>query len=301
MKPKVSIGVPVYNGARYLRNALDSILAQTYRDFELVISDNASTDETEAICREYAERDSRVRYYRSPKNRGITWNFREVVQRCRGEVFMWLACDDVLAPEYVERCLQALQRDASVVLCYSACCEINEGGIKTTHNEVPGRLSHPRAHIRFRDLIRMSHMCEPIFGLIRSDILKRTSVHGDFPDSDRCVLAELALYGPFQRISEALFFHREHLGRATRQYASRQERVASIHPERQVRFVFPHFRQFWEYLLAVHRTPLGWGECLRCYLEMLRWLWNNAGRLLTDLRVAVYQVCRPFRVALDAR
>lgn len=299
--PRVSIGLPVYNGSRYLEAAVDSVLQQSFRDFELVISDNGSTDATAEMCGQYAALDSRVRYYRSPENRGITWNFREVVRHSRGEYFMWLACDDVLAPEYVERCWQMLQRDAGVVLCYSASQEIDEAGSKTAHDEAHRNLSDPRAHIRFRDLIRMNHMCEPIFGLIRSGVLRQTSIHGDFPDSDRCVLAELALHGRFHRVSEPLFFHREHLGRATRQYASRQERVASIHPGRRSRFVFPHFRQFWEYVLAIHRAPLGWGERFRCYLEMLRWARNNAGRLLSDLKIAAYQVYRPFRVAFDAR
>lgn len=85
------------------------------------------------------------------------------------------------------------------------------------------------------------------------------------------------------------------------QYAALDSRVRCIHPERQSRFVFPYFRQFWEYLLAIHRAPLGWGESFRCYFEMLRWLRKNAGRLLSDLKVAAYQVYRPFRVALDAR
>jgi glycosyltransferase involved in cell wall biosynthesis len=295
--PRVSVGLPVYNGARYVRQAIESVLSQSWGDFELVISDNASTDETPEICGEFAARDARVRYFRSPENRGITWNFRQVVLRSSGEFFLWMAHDDVLAPEYVQRCLETLQRDAGVVLCYSAGFDIDEDGNKAPHEEVPGRMDHPSARIRFRDLIRMNHMCEPIFGLIRADVLKRTSIHGDFPDSDRCVLAELALHGRFHRIPERLFFHREHRGRATRQFASRQQRLASIHPRWQPRFAFPHFRQFWEYLLAIHRAPLGPRERLRCYLEMTRWARHNAGRLLTDLKVIAYKVCRPLRVA----
>ena len=295
--PRVSVGLPVYNGARYVRQAIESVLAQAWEDFELVISDNASTDETPEICGDFAARDPRVRYFRSPINRGITWNFREVVRRSSGEFFLWMAHDDVLAPEYVQRCLQALQQDAGAVLCYSAGLDIDEDGNKTPHQEVPGRTDHPSSHIRFRDLIRMNHMCEPIFGLIRSDVLKKTSIHGDFPDSDRCVLSELALHGRFHRLAERLFYHREHRGRATRQFASRQQRLASIHPGRQPRFAFPHFRQFWEYLLAIHRSPLGWWERLRCYLEMPRWVRHNAGRLLNDLKFIAYKVCRPLRVA----
>lgn len=296
-KPRVSIGLPVYNGSRYLRQAIESVLSQTWQDFELVISDNASTDQTPEICGEYAARDSRVRYYRSPLNRGITWNFRQVVLCSSGEFFMWMAHDDVLAPEYVQSCIETLQGDAGVVLCYSAALDIDEEGNKTPHHESPVHSDAARAHLRFRDLIRMNHMCEPIFGLIRADILKKTSIHGDFPDSDRCVLAELALHGRFHRISERLFLHREHGGRATRQFASRHQRLASIHPGCQPRFAFPHFRQFWEYLLAIHRAPLGWRARLRCYLEMPRWARHNAGRLLNDLKFVAYKVCRPIRVA----
>lgn len=300
-KPKVSIGMPVYNGARYLRTALDSVLGQNYKNLELVICDNASTDHTEDICRAYADQDSRVRYFRSPVNHGITWNFRQVVLRSSAEFFLWVAHDDVLAPEYVQRCLEVLERDPGLVLCYSAGLNIDEDGNRTPHDELPARIGVPEAHVRFRDLIRMNHMCEPIFGLIRADVLRKTSIHGDFPDSDRCVLAELALHGPFHCISEPLFFHREHLGRTTRQFASRQQRLASIHPGREPRFVFPHFRQFWEYLRAIHRAPLNWRQRLLCHLEMLRWVRDNAGRLLNDLKFVAYQICRPFRVALDAR
>ena len=125
-------------------------------------------------------------------------------------------------------------------------------------------------------------------------------VLGDVTD-DRCVLAELSLHGPFHRIGEPLFFHREHLGRTTRQYASRQQRLSSIHPGRDPRFVFPHFRQFWEYLRAIHRAPLKWRQRLHCHLEMLKWVRDNGRRLLNDLKFFAYQICRPFRVALDAR
>src|ERR1700693_4622631 len=111
--PMVSIGLPVYNGEVYLRQALDSILAQTFSDFELVISDNASTDSTEVICREYAAVDSRIRYRRQTRNRGVTWNFRQVVLLSSGKYFLWTSCDDLLAPNYVERCIEVLENDPS--------------------------------------------------------------------------------------------------------------------------------------------------------------------------------------------
>ena len=100
-KPRVSIGLPVRNGARYLGEAVDSLLRQTYTDFELIISDNASTDQTEAICRAYVARDPRVRYYRSSQDVGLANNYNYLFIRARGEYFKWAAADDVHEPDYL--------------------------------------------------------------------------------------------------------------------------------------------------------------------------------------------------------
>ena len=93
-KPSLSIGLPVYNGERFLAKAIASLLIQEFEDFELIISDNGSNDKTEAICRDAAARDSRVRYLRSNENRGATWNFRRVLEAASGEFFKYAAYDD---------------------------------------------------------------------------------------------------------------------------------------------------------------------------------------------------------------
>src|SRR5947209_962278 len=117
--PRVSIGLPVYNGAQYLREAVESILDQTFMDFELVISDNGSSDDTELICRQYAEKDQRIRYYRYETNRGPGWNSHHVFELSRGEYFKWLAHDDRCAPQFLEKCVGALDANRSAVLCCS--------------------------------------------------------------------------------------------------------------------------------------------------------------------------------------
>lgn len=117
-KPQLTIGLPVYNGQKYVRQAIESILAQTYRDFELIISDNASTDRTEEICREFLK-DPRVRYYRSKKNNGGAWNWNRVFELSSGLYFKWAAHDDTHAPEFVERCIHELEKDPAIVLCHS--------------------------------------------------------------------------------------------------------------------------------------------------------------------------------------
>jgi glycosyltransferase involved in cell wall biosynthesis len=294
--PGVSIGLPIFNAERYLESRLDSILSQTYRNFELIISDNASTDASEEICRRHAANDARVRYHRNSRNHGPTFNFRRVVELSSGEYFLWAAHDDMFAPEYVERCVAVLQQHRDVVLCYSKSIEIDEHGQPLERKEQSLAADSPYPHQRFRELIRMDHNCETMFGVMRSAILRRTSVHGDFPDSDRCMLAEVALYGKFVELPDHLFFHRKHAQQMTQQFPTRQERMARLNPDRSLRIVFPHFRQFREYILAIHRSPLSWTKRMRCYLQMLRWLRNNMPRLVRDLRYFVAQMLQPFRL-----
>src|SRR5258708_40095698 len=107
-QPRVSVAVPVFNGEKYVAEAVESILTQTYRDLEVILCDNGSTDRTEGICREYAGRDSRVRYSRNEVNRGIHRNFSRGAELARGEYFMWLAHDDKLAPGFLEWGVAAL-------------------------------------------------------------------------------------------------------------------------------------------------------------------------------------------------
>src|ERR1700761_38911 len=106
-KPLLSIGLFVYNGERYIREAIDSFLSQTFTDFELIISDNASTDATEQICLDYAAKDSRVRYSRNPRNMGAGWNVRRVAELATGKYFRWAACDDRCEPDLLRTCVEA--------------------------------------------------------------------------------------------------------------------------------------------------------------------------------------------------
>ena len=119
MIPKVSIGLPVRNGEDTLRIAIDSLLAQDYQDFELIISDNASTDETSKICLDYARRDSRVQFRRNDTNVGAAENFNGVFRSSRGKYFMWAAHDDRWHSSYVGRCLAGLEQNRDVVLCFT--------------------------------------------------------------------------------------------------------------------------------------------------------------------------------------
>ncbi|MCB9134318.1 MAG: glycosyltransferase [Anaerolineales bacterium] len=283
--PRVSIGLAVYNGERYLREAIDSILAQTFTDFELVISDNASTDKTEEICRDYAAKDSRIRYSRNPENIGGANNENLVFKLSRGEYFRLAAHDDVLAPRLLEKCVEVLERDPSVVLCVSMIDDIDENGkyLKTTS---PDRGISDKLVERFSKLSRRGHSCEETYGLMRSDIYRKTRLQLNYTDSDRTLLCELALYGRFHMIPEVLFYKRYHPGNY---YLDWRSRMVWFTPSNMGKIVFPNWMQFKDYLDTVGRVPLNTKDKLLCYGVIWGpWLFRSAKWLLKDLLVAGY-------------
>ncbi len=260
--PKVSIGLPVYNGERFLQQALDSILSQTFTDFDVLLYDNASTDSTERLCREYAARDPRIRYRRHDVNLGAGRNYNLTFLDSTGEYFKWAAHDDIMAPTFLEKCVAVLDAHPEVVVAFPKMVDIDDAG-----NHMPERVtSHiPRAergasvsaYTRFRNLIRLDYTIEEIFGLIRSNILRKTKLFLSYSDSDRNLLAELALYGPLREVPEVLFYHRLHAGSSVAMYPTRAERGAWFDPKLAGKKAFPRNRQVLEYAKALATTRIG--------------------------------------------
>ena len=173
--PRLSIGLPVYNGKEYLAEALDALLGQTYTDFELIISDNASTDGTAEICRHYEKEDPRVRYFRQPRNVGLAPNHNFVVEKARGELFKWASNDDLYARDLVERCVDALDKYPDVVLAHSWTAKVDGSGNVTEAFEYPLTTASPRAPERFRSILFDSGGDDD-YGIIRIDVLRRTAM-----------------------------------------------------------------------------------------------------------------------------
>jgi glycosyltransferase involved in cell wall biosynthesis len=117
--PEVSIGMPIYNGEKFMRRALDSLLSQSFHDFELIISNNGSTDLTAEICEMYASKDSRISYINQPENKGSLFNFRFVLSKSLGKYFMWAAADDLWDKDFIKQCVNCLNNRADVGLCFS--------------------------------------------------------------------------------------------------------------------------------------------------------------------------------------
>jgi glycosyltransferase involved in cell wall biosynthesis len=194
--PPVTLGLPVYNGGTMLVQALDSVLAQTYGDFELIVSDNASTDDTPEIVRDYAARDKRVRYFRQPFNIGSGNNWTFVARQGRGTWLKWISANDDYAPHLLEQSLEPMRRDRSVVLCYGRTRFIDlEGNKLDVYGGDFDALSDDPLE-RYRIVRERLHLGTPVqAGLIRLDALRRCGYFGNYRDSDRVLIAGLALAG----------------------------------------------------------------------------------------------------------
>lgn len=289
------MGLPVFNGERFLARAIETLLAQTYRDFELIIVDNASTDATGAICRAYAERDRRVHYWRNDKNLGAMGNFRRVFELSRGELFKWAAHDDEHEPEFVERCVTALDRDPGLVLAYTRTRDIDEGGRTLGILSTGLDTNSDDVAFRFRSLVRRDYPCVLAFGVARADILRRTRLLQAYADCDRVLNAEMGLAGRILELPEPLFVRREHANRSVQQYRSRQTRNAWFDPARAGKPSFPYTRQFVGYMTAIERAPISAFERARCAGVMMDWLAHNARGLGEDAMYAARFVMRPLK------
>lgn len=282
-RPRVSIGVPVYNGADYLAETLDSLLSQTFSDFELIISDNASTDSTESICRAYAVKDSRIRYFRNRANLGAAANYNRVFELSSGEYFKWAAHDDLCAPELLERCVKVLDRDPSVVLCYSRTKAIDEQGDVVKVYPPKPEAGSTKPQQRFYEFVVVPHPCVAAFGLIRASALSKTRLIGNYPASDRPLLGELSLLGRFYEIPEFLFLYRNHPGQSWRAHPTHRDQQVWYDPARKKKLTFPHWRLFQEHLRSVSRAPLSGAERAVCYLYMGWWFRKHWRQLASNL------------------
>jgi glycosyltransferase involved in cell wall biosynthesis len=273
--PRLSIGLPVYNGERYLAEALDALLAQSFTDFELIISDNASTDRTEEICRRYLARDQRIRYFRQPVNLGAVPNHNLVARQARGEYFKWASHDDLYAHNLLLRCVEALDANPAVVLCHAWEAFIDADGAIVDRVQYGLATDSHSAPERFKDLLFVQGG-DDFYGVIRTDVLRRTPLHGTYHHAERTLVTELGLYGPFHQVPEVLYFRRDHPDRAERARPTRRARVANFDPRRSNRLRHPMIRLLaeyvWGYVAAVRRAPLSTPDRLRCYGHLLRWV-----------------------------
>ncbi len=295
-KPFVSIGVPVYNGEAHLEEALDSIAAQTWADYEVVISDNASTDRSQAICEERARRDRRIRYFRSPSNIGADRNYDRCFELSSGKYFMTLAHDDRLHPDYLTSVLAVLESDPEVVFCHSRAYRIDKTGAVLGTTEPQAFSQSPRLHERFGAAIaaRPSTVC---LGVVRSSVLREVPPLCGYPNSDAYRQADIGLRGKLVEIPQVLFYKRDYLKSVGNTPIYR--RLEWSNPSKAGAIVFPGWRRPREYARSVLRAPMTLSERVRCFAEIARYVGQRGMQpFLRDLKPAAWGLLSRSRTGL---
>jgi glycosyltransferase involved in cell wall biosynthesis len=259
------------------------MLAQTYENIEIVISDNASTDRTEEICLQYAAKYPIIKYSRNGTNIGGFRNNNRVINLASGKYFMLAGHDDLRSPEQIARCVDVLEKNLQFVMAYVATAYIGEHDEELDIEEVILEADLADANRRFREIYRLDHKIEPVYGLIRRSALSNIRF-GQYPDSDRVFVAELVLRGPFYRISEYLFFRRDHSDSSTQKFAGRYASANWFDPDDNSRFFFPYFRQGVHYCRAIIRSPLKLKEKARCFSSMGTWIVQYRRHLVNDVK-----------------
>src|SRR6476646_7470501 len=254
LRPKVTIGLPTYNGERYLGPAIRSMLEQHFGDFELLVADNASTDGTRAIVEGFMAQDSRVRYLPSEINRGAAWNFNRLVEAARGEYFTWMADDDTYEPGFLGTCVDVLDQSPDVVLAYTQAVDIDPDGAVIEKRGPTNVADLPDVADRYRAVLLDEVYCYAVFGVIRTGVLRSTAMIGPYTQYDRVRLAELALHGRFVEQPEPYFCHRGHPGRSMYAVPDDRERQKWFDTSRDGTRTLPRWRCAAEYTRALGRA-----------------------------------------------
>lgn len=277
--PRLSIGLPVYNGEDFLAESLDALLGQTFEDFELIISDNASTDGTADICRRYEKQDSRIKYVRQPRNLGCAPNHNVLLDHARGELFKWASHDDLYGRDLIERCVEALDAHPQVVLanCWTAMIDSSRNVIKAVR--YPLATESPRAPERFRSML-FEKGGDDDGGVIRMSMLRRIRPYDSYYHSDRTHVTEMALQGPFYHVPDWLYFRRDHPGSSIRAFTTARTNCTNLDPRRADRLRHPVVRLLGEYVLAyvtmIQRAPLSAADKRECYRHLVSWATSRA-------------------------
>ena len=290
--PLISVGIPVYNGENYLKEAIESVLAQTYRNWELIISDNGSTDSTQKICEQFVKQDSRIKYSRFSKNQGAARNYNRVFELAGGKYFKWLPHDDMISTNNLTESVQVLENNSDVVLCGSAKMHIDSNGNKIDINNYSGlHLSQEDINQRYKAFLQYFSKsfsnADFIMGLIRSDALNQTNLIGNYA-ADFILLGELITKGKFSVLNEALYIRRIHHGISTSIYNNKPDLVKNIDPTTKIKHktnveiikwydpkgkvkYIPHFNWLYQLNESLKKESLNRNEKYQLSMSLYKW------------------------------
>ena len=287
---RLSVGMPAYNASKFIRASIESVLTQSFRDFELIISDNASTDDTVAICEHYAALDERVTVVRNARNLGAHPNYRKLAQLARGPYFKWASANDLIAPDYFEHCVNRLDRRPDVVLAFGTTMLFEDDPALGTPYEDGLDLQDDDAYLRFRRCIEGLKLNNVVNGVMRLEALRATSFMPDYLGADNLLLAELALAGKFVAVPATRFYRRMSRESATRLQGS-QAVMKHLYADRR-KGSFQSWRLAHGYLNAVLFSSLPPAARLRGLAYVTRHAYWRAPDLIADVRDA-FRNCMP--------
>jgi len=267
--PLVSVCMPVFNGEAFLREAIDSMLAQSHTNLELIVSDNASTDGSAAIGREYATRDPRVRYFRQPRNIGAPRNWNFVATRARGKYMKWASANDYCDTAMLAACIERLESDPRVVLCYCATRLVDEptGDVRPFDGDFS--ITEERPSVRLSRLLAEMRLNNAFSGLIRTEVLRRTGLVRPYPSGDLVLMAELAMAGMFVLLPHP-FLYRRIGARTFSGHLSKTELRRFLDPQAKFGAGLDRLRIHVDYFASVLRASMSFGEKRRALTRVAR-------------------------------
>ncbi len=260
-KPLISLGVFLRNEGRFICQSLESLQAQDYDNLEIIISDNCSTDDTDAICRKFAVGDNRVKYERQETNIGATANFIRVLDRATGAYFMWASGHDLWAPDLVSKCVAALDAHPGAALAYASSTWIDADGAAL--DKESGWYDTRGMDAIGRFFMAFWGNLHPVLGLIRTEYLRDLPKIHACVGSDQIILTELALRGDFIHVPDS-------------SWSRRVQRGMEMHKERIKRYTSEEFGLTGSWL--DRRLPL-----MRIPLEMVRAIYRSRLSILEKL------------------
>jgi glycosyltransferase involved in cell wall biosynthesis len=281
--PKISIGLPVYNGEDYLAQTLESLLSQTWEDFELIISDNGSSDSTPEIIQKFVGEDARIKAFRSDQNLGAWRNLNKVFAEGNGEFFVFVSHDDLYEPQFLETAMATLEKDPDALGCYARTEVIDAAGeqIKIVENDWRFDSALPSERVA-----AAVFFAPPViaFGVYRRSVLEQTSLFEPYSGSDRTFAIELALAGRLLGLQGALFKYRRHAGQSYgSKYPDRRSRIAWWDPAKTNVRTYPTWRLVTEFSNRLRRADLPFGELVRCFSSVARWTLRRRRDLVREL------------------
>lgn len=284
--PLVTVGLPVYNGERFIARTIQSLRAQSFGDFELLVSDNASTDGTVRVVRELAERDPRIRLFEQPCNRGVARNWNFLAHKASGRYLKWTSASDLYAPTFLATCIDALEQASDASLAFTWTTYIDDEDREIGRSERDFALTDEDSVSRFIQICVRLSINNALQGVFRTDVVKRTRLVRNYPAGDLVFMAEAALRGKFVLVPQRLTLRR----------ASPEHWTANREPAATERMFWPsgsprlrvvNIRRHLDYAAAALGAPLHLRDRMRALLFTLKHAYWSRAALGADLRQAL--------------